>query len=64
MSYKNRIHASKERLEAALMEDARRFGHHGVANLVEIARQREHAAITEDYARELLARVGYKEPKP
>lgn len=63
-AYRDRIHASKERLDAALVEDARRFGHHGVSNFIEIARQKEHAAITEDYARDLLARGGYPEPKP
>lgn len=57
------IHASKERLEAALLSDAKRFGHHGVANFIEVARQRENAAITPEYARELLSRAGYPDAK-
>lgn len=62
-AFRNRIHASKERLDAACLDDARRFGHHGVANLIETIRQKEFAAITEEYARELLARAGYPSPK-
>lgn len=56
--------ASTARLEAAVLSDARRFGHHGVANLIETVRQRHNARITEAWARDLLARAGYPNPKP
>jgi hypothetical protein len=56
--------ASGARLDAALVSDARRFGHHGIANFLETVRQRHSAAITEAYARDLLSRGGYPNPKP
>jgi hypothetical protein len=56
--------ASGARLDAALVSDARRFGHHGIANLVETVRQRHNVAVTEAYARDLLSRGGYPNPKP
>ncbi len=56
--YKNRIAASKAHLEESLLSDARRFGHHGVISLIEIARQRHNTAITADYAAELIRRAG------
>lgn len=63
-AFRNRTHASKERLDAALANDARRFGHRGVAEFIEIVRQKQHATITETYARDLLARAGYQDPNP
>lgn len=51
--FRNRIHASKERLDAAIRDDARRFGHHGPANLIETVRQRHFAALDPDYAEQL-----------
>lgn len=56
--------ASGARLDAALVSDARRFGHHGLANFLETVRERHSAALTEAYARDLLARGGYSNPKP
>jgi hypothetical protein len=56
--------ASAARLDSALVSDARRFGHHGIANFIETARQRHSAAITETYARDVLSRGGYPNPKP
>ena len=63
-AYKDRIAASKGRLDAELASMAKATGHHGLANFIEYARQRCHCAITEDYARDLLSRGGYPEPKP
>jgi hypothetical protein len=56
-AYKARIAESKGRLEESLLSDAKRFGHHGVADFIEIVRQRHNVAITEDYAYELLTRA-------
>ena len=56
--------ASAARRDAAMLSVAQRVGHHGVANLIETARQRHSARITESYARDLLARAGYPNPKP
>ena len=63
-AYKDRISDSKARLDTELVNFARAIGHHGVANFIESARQRCHVGITEDYARDLLSRGGYSEPKP
>ena len=60
----NNGRASAARLEDAALSDARRFGHHGVANLIETVRQRHNARITEAFARDLLTRAGYPNPKP
>ena len=57
--YNARIRVSKERLDQWLLSDAKRFGHHGPHDFVEVARQRHNAAITIEYARDLLARAGY-----
>lgn len=62
-TYKQRIAASKARLDNELVNFARAIGHHGVANFIESARQRCHVAITPEYARDLLARGGYPNPK-
>lgn len=56
--------ASRARLDDSLVASARRFGHHGVANFIETVRQFHSVAITDAYARELLARGGYPDPKP
>jgi hypothetical protein len=52
-AFKNRIHASKERLDAAIRDDARRFGHHGPENLIETVRQRQHVQLDPSYAVQL-----------
>jgi hypothetical protein len=52
-AYRDRIKLSKERLDAAIRSDAKRFGHHGPANLVETVRQRHNAALDPDYAADL-----------
>ena len=57
------IEASKQRLDAELVGFARRIGHHGVANFIVAVRQYSNAAITPEYARDLLARGGYPDPK-
>ena len=60
-AFKKRIHASKERLDAAIRSDAKRFGHHGPDNLIEVVRQREHAALDRDYAVKLCRELaGWK----
>lgn len=56
--------ASAAHLDAELMIVARKLGHHGVTNFIAVARQRCSATITEEYARDLLARGGYPDPKP
>jgi hypothetical protein len=61
---KDNAAASGARLDASLVASARRFGHHGVANFIETVRQFHNAAITESYARDLLSRGGYPNPKP
>lgn len=63
-AYRDRIALSKARLETALQSDARRFGHHGIANFILVARARHNTAITEDYARILLEGAGYTPAKP
>lgn len=55
---------SAGRLDGELYQMAKAAGHHGVANFIEYARQRCKVAITPEYARELLARGGYPNPKP
>jgi hypothetical protein len=55
--------ASRDRLDSELVQIARKIGHHGIANFIEYARQRCSAAITGDYARDLLSRGGYPNPK-
>jgi hypothetical protein len=50
--------------DAVLANFAKAIGHHGVSNFIESVRQREHMAITDDYARDLLSRAGYASPKP
>lgn len=52
------------RVEAGMISDAKRFGHHGVNNLIETIRQIHKTTITEERARELLAKAGYGQPKP
>jgi len=52
-AFKNRIQASKERLDAAIRDDARRFGHHGPQNLIETVFQRQHAKLDLAYAEQL-----------
>jgi hypothetical protein len=52
-AYKLRIEQSKERLDQAFRSDARRFGHHGPANLIETVRQRHNATMNADYAAQL-----------
>lgn len=51
--------ATRPHLDETLASDARRFGHHGIINLIEIARMRERVTITADYAAELLRRAGH-----
>jgi hypothetical protein len=63
--YRGRIAASKERLDAAIRSDAKRFGHHGPANLIETVRQRHKAALNADYAAQLCRELaGWKGKKP
>ena len=52
------------RQDAELVNFSRRIGHHGIANFIESVRQYAHMAITEDYAKDLLSRGGYPNPKP
>lgn len=60
-AFKNRIHASKERLDAAIRDDARRFGHHGPAVLIETVRQRQFCTLDPDYAAQLCRELaGWK----
>lgn len=63
-AYKARVALSKANLDVELVECAKRTGHHGVKNFIEMVRQRCHCAITEEYARDILARGGYPAPKP
>ena len=63
-TYKERIAASKARLDVELVGFARAIGHHGVSNFIVAARQRTNAAITPEYARDLLSRGGYPKPEP
>ena len=58
------VKASKERLDAELSQMAKKVGHHGVSNFIEYARQRCKTSVTEEYARDLLSRGGYPNPKP
>lgn len=53
-----------ERLEALMINDARRFGHHGIANLIETIRQRHKVKITPGRARDLLRKAGFPDPRP
>jgi hypothetical protein len=55
--------ASRERLDQSLVYAARKLGHHGVAAFILAAREFYSASITETYARELLARGGYPNPR-
>lgn len=57
-------HDSAARLDAELVNYARKIGHHGVANFVEFVRQRTNAQIGDDYARDVLSRGGFQNPKP
>ena len=56
--------ASAARLDGELLSIARKIGHHGVRNFVEYARQRCSVALTDEYARDLLSRGGYPDPRP
>lgn len=47
------------RQDAYLLSDAKRFGHHGLANFIETVRQRHNMHLTREYACELLSRAGY-----
>lgn len=59
-AYKARIALSKANLDIELLEMARKTGHHGTKNFIEYTRQRCNVAITEEYARDLLSRAGFK----
>lgn len=63
-SYKARIAASKARLDESIRADARKFGHHGPKDLIEIVRQRHNAPLDPDYAHELCVTLaGWKGAK-
>jgi len=62
-AYKARIAASKAHLDGELVNFARGIGHHGVADFIKATRQRCKTQITEDYARDILSRAGYPNPK-
>lgn len=55
---------SSAHLDAELVILARKVGHHGITNFIETVRQRCSAAITKTYAKDLLSRGGYTNPKP
>lgn len=55
------IKLSKERLDAVIRSDAKRFGHHGPVNLIEAVRQRHNVSHDPDYAAHLCrALAGWK----
>lgn len=56
--------AVKERLDASLISNAKRFGHYGPANLIETVRQRENIALDLACAENLCREwAGCKGPK-
>ena len=62
---KQRTQAEKDRLDAALIIDAKRFGHHGPANLIETVRQRHNVPLDPEYAAHLCREfAGWKGQKP
>ena len=64
-SQKQRVQASKDRLDATLISDAKRFGHHGPANLIETVRQRHNIPLDPAYAEHLCREWGnWKAPAP
>lgn len=59
--YRKRIEQSKERIDAAIRSNAKRFGHHGPDNLIETVRQREGIALDRAYAIQLCRELaGWK----
>lgn len=55
------VKLSKERLDALLESDAKRFGHHGPANLIETVRQRHNVALDPAHAAKLCRELaGWK----
>ena len=60
--YRKRIEQSKERIDAAIRSNAKRFGHHGPDNLIETVPQREglelHLAFALQLCRELAGWKG------
>jgi len=52
---------AKARLDKAIQSDAKRFGHHGPADLIETVRQRQNVAIDAEYAEKLCRELaGWK----
>ncbi len=63
-AYKARRADCLARQDAALLDFAKRIGHHGQADFIEAARQRYSIALTPEYAADLLLRAGFTEAQP
>lgn len=60
-AYKARRAECLARQDSALLDFAKRIGHHGQADFIESVRQRYNMAITPEYAADLLSRAGFVE---
>lgn len=59
---KQRTQADKDRLDLIMINEAKRFGHHGPANLIETVRQRHNIAMDPEYAAHLCKQFGNQKP--
>ncbi|AEI71130.1 hypothetical protein [EBPR siphovirus 5] len=62
-TYRNRRAVCPAHQDAEFLECAKKIGHHGVANFTEAMRQRANVSLTPEYARDLLSRAGFTNPK-